>query len=288
MASPLSGLERDAVLRYMAKKKPMLTLSTDGISKLVRNYNFNGRSSLKLMTDENSTVDFLGKEVLVQFYYNRLGLCFKSPLSKSLQEPCITLPEQFDRLVDKSAQAAGSAQIRLWYNDAKKSSVSMDCEPLESYTLFQKPEWNSIPQEQRVLAKKYLVEFVSESNSGAAPSIGSGLHLIPVCRYLCGGEAEGLEAVEGRAKPFSILYIDSRRVVLAKSHDSQSLELESTYRADIKIPLGTNSRFSRSIKAECTAENLYRSKTGLECYILRFTLLQKEDRRFLDSLICGQ
>ena len=98
---------------------------------------------------------FLGKQVRVQFYFNHLGLYFITEMKEFSQGLAIVVPSSIKRIPDvvTSSEYDFSGTVSF---KTEKSTVSIDCIPLNNYQIFVSPKWADIPEASQHEAKALL------------------------------------------------------------------------------------------------------------------------------------
>lgn len=232
---------------------------------------------------------FLGRQVRVQFYFNRLGLYFITEMKECSKGLALVIPSVIRRIPDPAPKAGCGLSGALSYKSAN-TRISISCIPLPGYRLFEAPKWADIPEECQRSAKSLLESFVQEERSGQAGPAGNGLHLLAVVRYLAAEKNSfESESVEGRAKPFYMIFADDRRIVLAQKEGSEKIDPELSYDLSLEFALSGNALLKRTVQTDCSVETVYTDKAGgsLQCVSLKYGSLQEEDRRFLCERAAG-
>lgn len=244
-----------------------------------------------LKNDVRTVQPFLGKTVRVQFYFNRLGLYFITTMKNCSQGLALVVPSSIKRIIDVPVTNEYDLSATISFTSNDKSQIKIECVPSPTYPLFVLPKWGDIELEKQHEAKAYLEQFVAESRSGQSASIGNGVHLFPVCRYLT-DSASGQQpvAVEGRAQPLTILFIDDKRMVVASREQQEALALEAEYALQLTFALESNKLFKRTVSVSCTVENEY-TATGANtarCFVCKYNDVKEEDVRFLYERTYGK
>ena len=111
--------------------------------------------------------------------------------------------------------------------------------------------------------------------------------MISVCRYIT--RPQETEAVEGTAKPYDIIYIDTSRVILgSRRGESSPLKLSSNYGIQMEFGVFATDFFKRVIKASVTVGDIFSGKNGQKCFSCSFNGMKAEDERFLYEKFSGQ
>lgn len=232
---------------------------------------------------------FLGKQVRVQFYFNHLGLYFITEMKEFSQGLAIVVPSSIKRIPDvvTSSEYDFSGTVSF---KTEKSTVSIDCIPLNNYQIFVSPKWADIPEASQHEAKALLEKFVADAKSGEGAPIGNGLHLLAIARYLTEKNIFTAESVEGRTMPFNIIFVDDKRVVLAGGKGTEKLVCGAEYNLNLVFVLAENRLLKRNVNIECHVDCIYENENspGLKCISLKYEKLKEEDYRFLYERITGK
>lgn len=232
---------------------------------------------------------FLGKQVRVQFYFNRLGLYFITEMKECSQGLAIVVPSSIKRIPDASSVKEYDFTGTVSFKTGK-STVSIDCIPLNSYEVFAAPKWADILESNQQEAKDLLEKFVASAKAGEGAPIGNGLHLLAVARYLTEKNIAEPVAVEGRAMPFNIIFVDDKRVILAGGKGTENLAEGTDYNLNFVFVLAKNRLLKRTVSIECSVDCIYtnENQVDLKCISLKYDQLKKEDYRFLYERITGK
>ena len=244
-----------------------------------------------LKNDVRTVQPFLGKTVRVQFYFNHLGLYFITTMKECSQGLALVVPSSIKRIVDAPSMHEYAVCGTISFTSHDKSLVKIDCIPSEKYDLFVQPKWGDIALEQQHEAKAYLEQFVAEARSGQGSSIGNGVHLFPVCRYLTDKTpVVQTAAVEGRAEPLTILFLNEKRIVLATHEEKAPLTIEADYDLTLTFSLEKNKIFKRTVVVNVTVENEYTANgdNKARCFICKYNDVKEEDVRFLYERSTGK
>ena len=242
---------------------------------------------LKNTSATRTVQPFIGKTVRVQFYFNHVGLYFITEMKECSQGLAIVVPGSIYRMEDVVSTVNWDFTASLAFKDSEGNDVQIECVPTNGYRLFLQPLWDEIEIERQKDAKKALESYVAEARAEGGVSIGNGLHLLRVCRYLTSVAAAPVQqAVEGRVPPLYVLYVDENRLVLASDTEDTKLELEENYECTMSLALPAQKIIKRIIKTECVVENIYSAESENDmrkCYVCRFTDMQEEDKRYLSE-----
>lgn len=296
----LSGIERELVLRYLMDGNVPVTITPveneseedDGkihsLNSAVFPIALNAaqisvlKEGIILLKNPSKSVSaFLDKDVKVEFYFNRVGLFFITRMKPVSAGTALVIPAEIQRIQDVEVRQNYDFSAVLYYPVSDEKTQEFACVPAAGFQLFSRPVWSSIQLENQKTAKKYLEAFVDEAReTGRA---GNGIQLVSICRYITEEQPEVFEAVQGRVKPFDILFINHERIVLAfKKNEAVRLSVGGEYEITLKFFLKSTPAITRDIRVTCRADNVYSDDEGLKfCADCSYTSLQEEDCRFL-------
>ena len=293
----LSGIERELVLQYLIDGNvpvtvtPVEDLNSDeeihSLSSVVFPVAIKAEqiSVLKegiilLKNSPKSVVNFKGTKVKVEFYFNSIGLYFITEMKSVSTGPALVIPKEILRIQDVNPEQKYDFQAEIYPNGEEDAS-SVLCVPAEGFQLFARPAWSTIPLEKQQEAKDYLESFVMEAKkSGKA---GNGIQLVNICRYLVTEQKGTIQAVQGRLKPFDILFLNHERIVLGFEKNESFLPVQNEeYSITISFTLKASSSIKRNIKVLIKADSLYTDKAGERITVdCSFSKIREEDIRFL-------
>ena len=162
----------------------------------------------------------------------------------------------------------------------QKKDLNINCVPYSDLELFSRPAWKIIPLENQKAAKELLEDFVKAAK--VEKNAGNGIQLIPVCKYLTEGKQSPVEAMEGRIRPLSILFVDHERLVLGMDSKLCTFFLNDEYGFKLSFSLNNGPVLTRDIFVTATVNKLYRSRdNNLSCVDFKYTSIQEEDLRFI-------
>ncbi|MCR5316782.1 MAG: hypothetical protein K6E22_01005 [Treponema sp.] len=292
----ITKLERDVVIKTFGEQNIPLTLTMERGRD--HNYVYANEffpvvlspDSYKVMEDGSGVIRksvqdaamFAGHECRVEFYFNRVGLFFTTKIVERREGYFFSIPQKIARIHDE--EPVGSPltfKASLSFAARGSQGVFYECiTPCEDYGLFQKPKFSDIPIEFQEDAKRLLGTFIADAKKGMSPSIGNGLHLIPVCRYLVSPLAVRTVSFQGRVEPMDIIFVDELRFVAATGNSTNLLELEGDYVLTYEFDIKPEHHLKRTIKIPCTVENIY-SSDGKKCFVCRYLGIKAEDSRFI-------
>lgn len=293
----LSGIERELVLQYLIDGNvpvtitPELEPSEDEIKPLdsaVVPVAFKAekisvlKEGIILLEDApESILKCIEKNVRVEFYFNRIGLYFITVLKSVSSGPALVIPEVINRIPDVLTVKKYDFSASLVLAVENTGKTGFPCVPAEDFELFQRPVWSSIAEEKQQRAKTLLEQYVKEAK--VKHKAGNGLQLINICRYMVQEKVQRVEAVQGRVKPFDILFVNHERIVLGfEKNEAFELSENAEYPVEMAFALKESPAVVRKVFVTCKVDNLYESEDGLknsaDC---SYTMLQEEDLRFL-------
>lgn len=293
----LTGIERQLVLQYLMDGNVPVTVTLHEEQNKGDNPDLlpvvfpvaieaeqivvSDKGIILLKNPPHSVQGFAGKHVKVEFYFHRLGLYFITEMRESSYGLALVIPDAIQRIQDdNTASVTYDFTAAIYYSCQNKSNVNFECVPANGYKLFSRPVWSSIAVENQPQTKQLLEKFVAEAKK--EKNAGNGIQLIPICRFLVEKDAPVFESLEGRVKPFGILFVDHERIVLAENQQAPSLVLGEEYAVKMSFRIQDSPIFSRDIFATCAVIKIYSSDgSGKNVADCTFTSIQEEDIRFL-------
>lgn len=296
----LSGIERDLVLQYLIDGNVPVTLTLinteeqegDKIKPLssqifpialkADHMTVCKNGTIQLKNPPQSVVQFANKTVKVEFYFNRIGLYFNSLVKETKKGLSLEIPKEIDRIQDVIEEKSYDFSALLYFECGNKKDINISCVPCDYSPLFTRPAWKEIPLENQQKAKDYLEKFVAQAK--AEKNAGNGIQLIPVCNFLTMKSDAKLEAIQGRAKPLNILYVDHERIVFGFENENQinKFEINQEYGLKMSFSLKKGPIISRDIFVTSIVNKLYSNEDGTRtCIDFKYTTIQKEDLRYL-------
>lgn len=296
--STLSGIERELVLQYLIDGNVPVTITpveessdSDSIQPMssavipiaIQPEKISVlKEGIILLEDVPQNVcDCVDKNVKVEFYFNRVGLYFITQMKKVSSGQALVIPSVIERIPDIPVTKKYDFTAQLVIAVGVEGSSRFQCVPSEGFELFSRPVWASIELEKQQRAKDLLEKYVKEAKSKGRA--GNGLQLINICRYMVEEKTFRVEAIEGRVKPFDILFVNHERIVLGfeKNHAFELSEGEE-YPVEMSFSLKETPAVVRKVFVTCKVDNLYenenQSKFVADC---SYTTLKEEDCRFL-------
>ncbi|MBP5157489.1 MAG: hypothetical protein ILP18_06435 [Treponema sp.] len=291
----LNEMERNMVLQYVKSQDPQMTVALEsGGSQDGTGPSFPiGISCDKLSVYPNGVFVFdysiraieplVEKTVRVQFYYNHVGLNFVSRVQRTQQGYAVVVPLKLQRIGEIRSYSKDDFKAVLSYAVKGQKSVELPCLPDREFDLFSRPSWKSVEPYIQSSVQQYYERF--SYDLGKQDEDIS--YLISVCRYIT--RPQETEAVEGTAKPYDIIYIDTSRVILgSRRGESSPLKLSSNYGIQMEFGVFATDFFKRVIKASVTVGDIFSGKNGQKCFSCSFNGMKAEDERFLYEKFSGQ
>ena len=299
----LTGIERELVLQYLIDGNVPVTLTPiddsltekdDDIESEIRSLTsqifpvaikgehikVKKNGEILLENPVQSVVNFANKTVKVEFYFNRVGLYFISPVKESKKGLTLSIPDQIERIADVEEESDYDFSSVIYFECKTRKDLNIKCVPAEDIELFVRPVWKIIPLENQKNAKALLEEFVTQAKQER--NAGNGIQLIPICKYLTDQHSSQMAAMENRAKPLSILFVDHERLVLGMETSSCTFFLTEEYGIKLSFSIKRGPILSRDIFVTGIVNKIYRSADGLySCVDFRYTTMQEEDMRFI-------
>lgn len=296
---PLTGIERELVLRYLLDGNVPVTITPfsdkENDSDKIKNFDsavvpvaFKAedisvlKEGIILLKDAPESISkCVDNPVKVEFYFNRVGLYFVTMLKSVSSGLALVIPAEINRIPDVLVNKKYDFTAQLIVSVSNEGSTRFLCVPADGFELFTRPIWSSIELEYQRQAKKLLEEYVKEAKIKQKP--GNGLRLINICRYMVTPKIEKIEAVQGRVKPFDILFVNHERIVLGfEKNAAFELSENAEYPVEIHFALKDTPSVVRKIFVTCKVDNLFKNDDGTrlaaDCV---YTMLQEEDCRFL-------
>lgn len=295
MQNKLTGIERELVLRYLQDANVPVTVTP--LESVADSFVHSAASAvfpvalqpekmtvlnqgiILLKNPPQSAADFAGKMVRVEFYFNRLGLCFTTKMTQVSSGLALVIPSEINKISETPIKKTNSFKADIYYKTKNDNEVHIICIAAEGYQLFSKPVWKDISLEESGEAKKYLEQFVAETKK--QNNIGNGIYLIPVCRFLTEKKI-GFQSIQGRSENPEILYVNHECMVLGSSSAEFPLNIGTEYSVKLYFPLEIKPLSVRTVDATFLVLSTYEDDTGIKkSAVCRFTDMKEEDMRFV-------
>lgn len=297
--SKLSGIERELVLQYLidgnvpvtitpvsenpADPDDILPMSSAVVPIAINPEKISVlKEGIILLEDvPQNVLECVDKNVKVEFYFNRVGLYFISQMKTVSSGTALVIPAVISRIPDIPITKKYDFTAQLFISVGVAGNSKFSCVPSEGFELFSRPIWSSIELEQQQKAKDLLEGYVKEAKTNG--KAGNGLQLINICRYMVEEKPVRIEAIEGRVKPFDILFVNHERIVLGFSkHQAFELAEGAEYPIEMSFALKETPAVVRRVFVTCKVVNLYKNEDGSKlCADCTYTTLKEEDCRFL-------
>lgn len=299
MENKLSGIERELVLQYLIDGNIPVTLTVESENKKndsqtihpltsqvfpialkPEHVNVKKNGDIELENPPDVVKNFVGKIVKVEFYYNRVGLYFYSPVTQKNDNLILKVPDVINRIVDSDEEKQYEFSALIYIECKTLKELSLNCIPYEKIELFERPVWKLIPLENQKKAKNLLEKFVEEAK--VEKNVGTGLQLIPICKFLTDDYVQKMDAMENRKKPLYVLYVDHERIVLGYDFTTYNFVLKDEYGLKLSFLLKNTPIISRDVFVTASVNKIYKTTDEKKfCVDLKYTSMQEEDLRFL-------
>ncbi len=300
--SKLTGIERELVLQYLIDGNVPVTLtpieeplSEENDSEIeirsltsqifpvaIKGEHIKVRKDGVILLENpvQSVANFANKTVKVEFYFNRVGLYFISPVKETKKGLTLSIPDQIERIADFEEESDYDFSSVIYFECKTRKDLNIKCIPAEGIELFVRPVWKIIPLENQKNARDLLEDFVEQAK--LEKNAGNGIQLIPVCKYLTDLHTPQLTAMENRVTPLSILFVDHERLVLGMETQNCTFFTNEEYGIKLSFSIKRGPILTRDIFVTSVVNKIYRSADGLHsCVDFRYTTMQEEDMRFL-------
>ncbi len=268
----LTGVEKNLVLKYLIDKKICVTI-VPGFFVVSLDVDDVKDGVLYLTKCPFNFLELENQKVKVFFYYEKLGLSFESVLKNINGRYGLVSPSCIGILEDEKNFVASAFHARL-------TDVGVNCSFLSGYKLFEKPSFDDI-EKKYFDESKELIEYIVKTSRQCGKSIGNGLCVIPVAKYLL-ETVDGFSTIKDRAFPPAIIYIDSKLMVFASLKRNLFFKTECDYNIEMGFNIEKSPVKERIVKAIVSAEQIYESADRERvCVISSFKELKNEDVRFI-------
>jgi hypothetical protein len=238
-----------------------------------------------LQNPPESVKAFNGKEVRVQFYFNRLGLYFITTVKTVKSGLALVIPSVIKKIEEKKSVKKEIFTALLYYSK-KSENASLKCGFIDDCPPFSVPVWSEVEEDNQVTAKNYLERFVMQCRSDGK-SIGNGLYLIRVVKFLAEKNKTDAQAIEGRKNPPSVLYVDEQRIVFASSKEELVFDEGANYSVLLSFPILQGPIKERTVYIDIRVENIFEDDDKSKCCtVCSFTKIKEEDARYLEDKKC--
>ncbi len=301
----LSRIERELVLQYLIDGNVPVTVTP--VEALIKNNESRGipvepsrifpvaikseqlevmKQGIILLKNPSENVNsFEGKDVRVQFYFNKVGLYFITQMKTVSTGLALVIPSEICRVEEAVIPKETKYSAVLYFESGeKKQQINIECEFDRNYPLFTLPKWSDVAEENQQTVKKYLEKAVMTSKS-RGKSVGNGLLLIPVCNFLA-TNVPVQSAIEGRKRGPKIVYVDHERIVFGFSREDIMINADTEYAMKISFPLDRGGPIKeRDVYVLFTADQIFSDDDEVNfCSVCHYTSIKQEDVRYLYEL----
>ncbi len=231
------------------------------------------------------TEQFLGKNVKIQFYFNRLGLYFNTVMKECSKGLAIVVPQQIFRITEKSTAPEYDFSAAIGFTSSDNEKISYECVPLSGFTMFSQPKWAEIDSKVQVEAKNLLEKILIKIKQENKP-ISNGVFLLSAVRYLTQKEFTVVESFESQNNPLTIIYADNEKMLVTANKDTD-LVLDQLYEGQLNFTLTGNKLIKRTIMLSFKIDDVYLNEDK-KCYLVLFENVKQEDKRFLYERATGK
>ncbi|MBQ7159062.1 MAG: hypothetical protein IJS09_06545 [Treponema sp.] len=267
--SELSGIERQLVLQYLIDGNTPITVTpvddsvagTNGKIKSDSSHIFPVALRAEQMTVLNQGIILLknppeniksyeGKNVRVQFYFNKIGLYFITCMKKVSSGPAIVIPAAIQRVTETVEVKPHPFSAVLYYALQKDGGdLHLDCQFDDAYPLFTPTDRNNA-----------IVRYLS-----AVPKSDT--------------------ALQGKIIPPTVLYIDHERIVFGTEKKTISFSEGAEYALKMGFPLPKPLK-EREVYVTCMVEQLFSDDADTKCCaVCKYTSIKEEDVRYLSDCL---
>jgi hypothetical protein len=225
---------------------------------------------------------FDGKNVKVQFYFNKLGLYFETQM-KSVRsgDLALVIPSVIKKVEERVKKSSGAFNAVIYYEGEGQNDIK--CGFLDDYPAFVTPKWSDVPEEEQVTAKRYLENAVMHSKT-VGKSIGNGLFLLSVCRYLAQKTEKEENSIQDRKNPPDIIYIDSERIVFAGLDKNNIFTDSGEYALILGFPIANGPIKERTVYITAHVDSIFTDDDKTKyCAVCDYKSIKEEDQRFLED-----
>lgn len=312
--SSFSGIENDLIREFLYKSEPLVEIENlDKEKKKLRILKFSldkaekqnllqrNLLKIKVSSDDSNSLDELkklassGETQKIDFYFNGLGLYFYSKILLLDGFFCVSAPEKFFNINERQSDGKKKFSAVIFYDfkskkeKAEQNSLQIRCFADEKFDIFTKPSLNLKTQHTDAIdfkVKSWIENIIRKKNGNYQNiSLGNGLFLIPIGKYLFDEIRNDIEPVQGRMNPPSVIYLDEKRIVFASKKENMVLSEGKNYKIQLSFPLPPPLK-SRNIDVECFVDSVFEDyeRTRL-CANAEISEIKEEDKRFLSELI---
>ena len=255
--SELSGIERQLVLQYLIDGNVPITVTSEDKADVSHIFPLALRAEqmtvlnqgiILLKNSPENIKSLEGKNVRVQFYFNKIGLYFITKMKKVSSGPAIVIPSVIQRVTEKIEMKEHPFSAVLYYSLQKKDGdLHISCQFDDSYALFSEKDKNNA-----------------------------------IIRYLAAGPHEDA-ALQGKIIPPTVLYIDAESIVFGSEKKTISFPNGAEYALKLGFPLPKPLK-EREIYVTCMVTETFSDDADTKCCaVCRYTSIKEEDVRYLSD-----
>ena len=266
----LTGIERQLVLEYLMDGNAPLTLSlqnenlpekkseslsvTFPVALRSEQMKVLGEGIILLRNTGSAVESFFGKNVRVQFYFNKLALYFDTRVQRASTGLALVIPSVIHKLPDEIPESRSGFSVTVYYESSARNGMNKSqktdilCDFDENYPLFTKNDY-----------KKVVQRYLSEKN------------------------AEKNENIAERIHAPKVIYVDSSRIVFAAKKTDMPLASGCEYALLLCFPI-TGPIKQRKVYVSCVVDDMFESyERDKLCACAKISSIREEDVRFLDD-----
>lgn len=309
MNNVLSRIERDIIVANLSEDLPLLILksiSTEFIPSeqhipqftpitiKPKTYSITAEGIIfMLLIDYNLSIPDK-TPVCVFFYYKGRGLFFETEFRCLKQGYALVISPHIYKQLDDSQPFEKQLKAKLFFNTQQKKSLSIDCFPHSTISLFSRDLWKNFSKENENVGVSIINSITTNSFTTIADVFtkknneqGNFLSSISAALYLCNEELE-IPSVLGRVEPLILLFLSDKEIVLGCQSDQMPIYTESEYALEIFIPI---MGITRTIYITMYVNTIVKSpidNNNKYCALCEITSIREEDSRFLYEKLYGK
>ncbi len=271
--SILTGIERQLVLEYLIDGNAPVTLreisgeSGEKVSSVSSVFPVALRSEqmkvlkqgiILLKNPSGNAVSFEGKNVRVQFYFNKLALFFDTKVQRVSSGLALVIPSVICKIEDKPSLQKTGFSVTLYYETSSKKGktashkTDITCDFEKDYPLFVRSDFMDV-----------------------------------VNRFLSEKKEEEEESIEGRIHAPKLIYFDRERMIFAAKKNEMPFSSGAEYAVLVRFPLSGPIK-ERKVYLSCVIEDLYESfDRSCLCACAAISSIREEDARFLEDKVAS-
>ena len=236
----LSEGEKNAVVFPVAVRAEQVKVLEKGIA-LVQNVG-------------NSLSSFIGKQVRIQFYFNKLALYFETTAQASSAGIALVIPPVISKIVDVKDEVPHAFSATIFYEafsrngTEKRQKTDILCFGEENFPLLVSSDYKEVAD-----------------------------------RYLSSPPKEKVEAILGRVHAPTVIYLDSHRVLFGSKKNDMPLSIGAEYAVCLRFPISGPIK-ERAVYISCRVDEMYENfDCNRLCACTKISSIREEDERFLSD-----